>query len=179
MEELDHAVGPVPDGSLRVVRDDPLEVVAQPAQCILHPPLAPHHRVAAVEQAGVVAHAGIGSSSEPKRVDHRLAQERVLRRLQAGILEQDLIRAVARAHEQLHVLGQARHPELRQAVLAGAEHVAGAAQLEVDLGEAEAVALAARSPRDAAASGSPNRMQSDACSPRPTRPRSWCSCESP
>src|ERR671915_1653080 len=88
----------------------------------------------------------------PEPGHDRLAQQRMLRLLQAGVLEQDRVGAVAGANEQLGVLGQLRHAELGQAVLARAEHVAGAAQLEVDLGEPEAVALVrdrleAREPR--------------------------------
>ena len=81
------------------------------------------------------------------------------------------------------VLGKLRDAEARQAVLAGAEDLALAAQREVDLGELEAVALGLRSPPDAGGRSSEpasaKRMQCDSCSPRPTRPRSWWSCESP
>ena len=55
--------------------------------------------------------------------------------------------------QQVGVLRDARHAELRQAVLARAEHLARPAQVQVDLGEAEAVALARPAPRAAAASG--------------------------
>ena len=66
----------------------------------------------------------------------RVAQQRVLRLAQlAGRRSSSSLGPLAGALEQLGVLGQARDPELRQAVLAGAEHLAGAAQLEVDLGE--------------------------------------------
>jgi hypothetical protein len=49
-----------------MVRHDPLEVRAEPAQRVLDPILAPDQLVTAVEHAHHVAHAGIGSSSEPK-----------------------------------------------------------------------------------------------------------------
>ena len=44
--------------------------------------------------------------------------------------------------QERRVLGQLGDGEARQAVLAGAEHLALAAQRQVDLGELEAVALA-------------------------------------
>ena len=73
-----------------------------------------------------------------------------------------MIRRRGRARaRQVGVLRQPRHLELGQAVLARAEELARAAQLQVDLGELEAVALVRRSPRAAAALGSPKRMQSD------------------
>src|SRR5215216_2248983 len=65
----------------------------------------------------------------------RVAQQRV-----ELVLEQ-LVGALARSNEQLGVLWQAGDPEGGKPALAGAEHVAGAAQLEVDLREAKAVAL--------------------------------------
>ena len=81
------------------------------------------------------------------------------------------------------VLGQLGDGEARQAVLAGAEDLALAAQAEVDLGQLEAVALARRPPPAAAAPARPPLRRragsGTACSPRPTRPRSWCSWETP
>ena len=79
--------------------------------------------------------------------------------------------------------GSSATREARQAVLAGAEHLALAAQAEVDLGELEAVALALD--RLQAAPGQlpgvfrEEQADRSSCSPRPTRPRSWCSCETP
>src|SRR4051794_29716099 len=48
---------------------------------------------------------------------------------------------LAGALGQLRVLGQPGHPELRHAVLASAEYLAGTPQTEVDLRERETVAL--------------------------------------
>ena len=81
------------------------------------------------------------------------------------------------------VLGQAGDGEARQAVLAGAEDLALAAQAEVDLGELEAVAARARPPARRRRAIPPARSAKsrhwDGCSPRPTRPRSWWSWETP
>ena len=44
---------------------------------------------------------------------------------------------------------------------------------------AEAVAVARPSRSDARSSCDPKSRHTDSCSPRPTRPRSWCSCEMP
>ena len=80
-----------------------------------------------------------------------------------------------RLHQDADVLGKLRHPESRQAVLSGSEDLPLAAQRQVDLGELEAVALGRdrlEAPMGQLRSGSANRMQWEACRPRPTRPRS-------
>ena len=82
---------------------------------------------------------------------------------------------VAGALEQLGVVGQQREAERAEAGLADADQLPLPAQLEVDLGQLEAVACARRAPAAACDSLLPNSRHSDACSPRPTRPRSWCS----
>ena len=46
---------------------------------------------------------------------------------QPGVTKQQLVRAVAGAHEQLRVLGQPGHAQLRKPVLARAEDVPGTA----------------------------------------------------
>ena len=76
--------------------------------------------------------------------------------------------------------------EIGEARLARAEQGAAAAQLEVDLGELEAVGrvderlAAARAPtRSAPRCARETSRQYDCSAPRPTRPRSWWSCASP
>src|SRR4051794_9135224 len=64
---------------------------------------------------------------------HRIAQ-------QGLVPEVDAIGPRAGALGQLGVLGQARDLELLEPVLAGAEHLAGTPDLEVDLSQVEAVA---------------------------------------
>jgi len=59
--------------------------------------------------------------------------------LELGVALEQLLGDLARALEQRRVVGQAGDLELRQPVLAGAEHLAGAAQLEVDLGQPKAI----------------------------------------
>ena len=108
-----------------------------------------------------------------------VAQQRVLGRLEARVLGEQRLGAGVRALEQLGVLGQPREAEAGQAGLARADELALAAQLEVDLGQLEAVAVARASARSRGESLGPNSRQSEACSPRPTRPRSWCSWEIP
>ncbi len=54
---------------------------------------------------------------------------------------------LSRAVEQFGVVGEPRHAELRQAVLARSEHLAGAAKLQVHLGQPEAVPLAGDRPQ--------------------------------
>ena len=75
-------------------------------------------------------------------------------------------------------LAKRRDPQRRQAALAQAEQFALAAQLEVQLGQLEAVVV--RRQRIEPGPGglvneSETRMQYDCASPRPTRPRSWWS----
>ena len=83
--------------------------------------------------------------------DHGVAQQGVLGLLELRVGAQQLVGAVARPGQQLGVLGELRHAQLGQPVLARAEHVPGPAQLEVDLGEPEAVALVRDRARAAAA----------------------------
>ena len=80
-----------------------------------------------------------------------------------------------------------QHPQQPQrrpaAGLRGAEHVALAPLLQVDAGQLEAVERARR-PRPAAPATGRRRASvtsrhSPGAEPRPTRPRSWCSCETP
>ena len=66
-----------------------------------------------------------------------------------GVGVEDRPRPHAGALEQRGVLGQPREAERLQARLAGAEHLALAAQLEVDLGELEAVVVRGRAPAGA------------------------------
>src|SRR4051794_21277525 len=72
---------------------------------------------------------------------HRVLEQRVLGRAQLGVRVEQRARAHAGALEQLGVLGQPRDLELGEAGLARAQHLALAAQPEVDLGELEAVAV--------------------------------------
>ena len=81
----------------------------------------------------------------------------------------------ARGLDELDVLGQARELKLREPRLARAGDLALAAQLEVDVRELEAVASCPRRRAAARDCLGPNSRQTDACSPRPMRPRSWCS----
>src|SRR6185436_10557341 len=62
-------------------------------------------------------------------------------RLQPGLLEppEQLAGVVPRPHQPLQILGQAREAELRKAGLPDAEDVSGAADLQVRLGDLEAV----------------------------------------
>jgi hypothetical protein len=71
----------------------------------------------------------------------RLLDQRVLGRAQLRVLVEQRARAHAGTLEQLRVLGQAGDLELGEAGLAGAEMLAVAGQLEVDLGELLAVAV--------------------------------------
>ncbi len=86
--------------------------------------------------------------------------------------------ACARPLQQLGVLGQARELELPDARLAGAHQLALLAQrrsISASLKPSECSASARRR-------GEPARAASrhvELCSPRPTRPRSWCSWEIP
>ena len=85
-----------------------------------------------------------------------------------------------RALQQLRVLGQARDPELPEPRLAGADELALLAQLEVDLGEAEAVGVLGQRPQPRPTPGRARRAGSASGARRgPTRPRSWCSWEIP
>ena len=92
----------------------------------------------------------------------------------------------ARPLEQRPVAAEVREAEVGEAGLARAEQLAAAAQLEVDLGELEAVGRVARAPGAAPApsrSAPPSRRETsrqyDCSAPRPTRPRSWWSCARP
>ena len=102
--------------------------------------------------------------------------------LEGAVLAEQGEDLLAGREQHRHVLGQLGGGEARQAVLAGAEHLALAAQGQVDLGQLEAVALR----RDGAqpAAGELSRLFGEqqaegACSPLPTLPRSWCSWETP
>ena len=91
---------------------------------------------------------------------------------------------LAGLHDQVLVAQQAQQPQLgAAAALAGAEHVALAALLEVEAGEGEPVGrrgdgLQALRRADPARRSVISRQRPGA-SPRPTRPRSWCSWETP
>ena len=80
---------------------------------------------------------------------------------------------------------QAREAEVGEARLARAEQLALAADLEVALGELEAVGRRderlqpRRAPRSAPRVGRETSRQYDCSAPRPTRPRSWWSCARP
>src|SRR3954447_10725767 len=76
----------------------------------------------------------------PEGRGRRHTQQRVLRLAQIGVALQQLVRPVAGQLQQRQVLRDPRHLEDRQAVLAGAQDLALAAELQVDLGELEAVA---------------------------------------
>ena len=86
-------------------------------------------------------HAGIGSRSEPKRSTTAPRSSACSGSASAGIARDQLVGPRAGALEQLGVVGQAGDAELGQPALARAEHLPRPAQLEVDLGEPEAVAL--------------------------------------
>src|SRR4051812_4514636 len=73
---------------------------------------------------------------------HRLAQQRVLGLLEPRVAGKQGVGAVGGQLKQRQVLGQARDLEGGLAVLARAEDVTLIAQVEIDLGEPEAVALA-------------------------------------
>ena len=75
-------------------------------------------------------------------------------------------------------LGQLGHAVLRDPVLARADQLALAAQLEVDLGEPNPSASDA-SARSRAESLARTAGTARRGLPRPIRPRSWCSCEIP
>src|SRR6478735_3497997 len=60
--------------------------------------------------------------------------------VERAVLAQQGEHLLARLEQQRRVLGELGEGEARQAVLAGAEHLALAAQRQVDLGELEAVA---------------------------------------
>ena len=86
--------------------------------------------------------------------------------------------ATARCGDEIGILDDAQQPQRRsRAGLRVAEHVALAAQLEVDLGEREAVERAPRRRRPARAPACPagasvTSRQRPGTPPRPTRPRS-------
>src|SRR4051794_28850167 len=67
----------------------------------------------------------------------RRGQERVLGLAQAGVPGQEVLGDLARALEEVLVVGHARRLELAEARLAGADELALLAQLEVDLGQRE------------------------------------------
>jgi hypothetical protein len=71
----------------------------------------------------------------------RVGEQRVLGPLEPGVLGQQDLGAPAGALEQRRVVGQPREAEAREARLARAGQLALAAQLEVDLGEREAVGV--------------------------------------
>ncbi len=107
-----------------------------------------------------------------------VGQQHVLGRLEQRVLGEQPLRARVGALEQCGVIGQPREAESRQAGLARAGQLALAAQLEVDLGQPEAVGVLGQRAQPRRLLG-PNSRHTEACSPRPTRPRSWCSCEMP
>src|SRR5208282_2603814 len=72
------------------------------------------------------------------------------------------LRLLARPRQQAAVDFEPGETEAGRAGLAGAEHVAFAAQAQILLGDAEAILRR------------PQRL-----APRPTRPRSWCNWASP
>ena len=90
-----------------------------------------------------------------------------------------------RLRDDLLVLEQGEQPQAGAAAgLQRAEHVALPAQLEVQLGQREAVGGARRprrgGSRAAVAAGiSVTSRHTPGADPRPTRPRSWCSCDRP
>src|SRR5437870_6138866 len=71
----------------------------------------------------------------------RLAQQRVLGRLQLGIARDDRLRPRAGTLLQFGVVGQTGHAELPKPGLARAHQLALLAQREVDLGQSKAVAV--------------------------------------
>ena len=102
----------------------------------------------------------------------------------AGVVD-ELAGRLARPLDQVAVGAQAREAEVGEAGLARAEQLALAADVEVDLGQLEAVGRPDQrlQPRRAeSVSSSPGRetsRQYDCSAPRPTRPRSWCSWARP
>ena len=123
-----------------------------------------------------------GSAPRPRSPNgphQRLGQQRVLGEPRGRGSSSTIASARSpRPLEQLRVPRKLGDAELGQPALPRADQLALAAQLEVDLGQLEAV------PRSASACSrgellGPNSRHSDACSPRPIRPRSWCSCEIP
>ena len=109
----------------------------------------------------------------------RVGEQRVLGFGQLGIAGHDLLGVASRPLEQLRVARQLGHPELRQPVLARADELSLAAQLEVDLGELEPVGVLGQRPQPRRVLRPRTAGRSKACAPRPIRPRSWCSCEIP
>ena len=87
-------------------------------------------------------------------------------------------RAWARS-SSARVVGQAREAKAREARLARARQLALAAQLEVDLGQREAVGVLGQRAQARRVRAARRAGTARGASPRPTRPRSWCSCEMP
>ena len=112
-------------------------------------------------------------------VDHRAAQQRVLGLGERRVAGEQLVGARPRALQQL----RRRRAAARRGTRAGrsgacrAPPPPRAAPGRPRPGGSRRARRAIASSRGSL--GSPNRMQSDWCSPRPTRPRSWCSWERP
>src|SRR5205823_3790131 len=67
-------------------------------------------------------------------------QRTMNRRRELRVRGQDRLRVIARLLEKIELLGDVRELHLRQAMLADAKELAGAAQAEVHLGDFESVA---------------------------------------
>ena len=103
----------------------------------------------------------------------------MLGQLEVRVVGVDQLGAQPRALLQLRVARQLGDPELGQPALARADELALPAQLEVDLGEPEAVGVLGQRPQPGRPRARRTAGTATACGPRPIRPRSWCSCEIP
>ena len=96
-----------------------------------------------------VVRPGSARARRRRRRADRVLEQGVLGRAQLRVGVEDRVRAAAGALEQLDVLGQPRELNCCEPGLADAEHLPLAAQLEVDLGELEAVAVLGERPQPA------------------------------
>ena len=121
----------------------------------------------------------IRSTSSPKRSRDRVLEHRVER-----ARAQQVARVGARARDAARRWrARLRVPQVGRARLALAGELALAAHAQVELGQLEAARVLAQrleppSPPSLGSDDS-NRKQYDWSLPRPTRPRSWCSCARP
>ena len=125
---------------------------------------APGHRRSA-------AHAGIGSSACRRTPLERVAEQRVLGRLELGVRRDDRLRPRPRALEQRASSGRHATSNWLEPGLAGPHQLALLAQLEVDLRQAKAVGVLHQraQPRAGAGSVPPASSWSGARRARPAR----------
>ena len=107
-----------------------------------------------------------------------------MRRLEIGVVGEDCLGSLAGDVENLTVGAEVGYAQVEcDAALHGALDVARTAQLHVGFGDSESVVVSVMISRrwrvSLAMLGFVIRMQYDWSAPRPTRPRSWCSCDSP